>query len=145
MIKLRLALPQDSAACAGLLQAWLDDTHWMPKLHTLAETEGWMAGELFPTSQVMLAEAGGILGFLALQGGEIAQMILAPKARGQGVGHRLMAWAKAEVPEGLSLWCFEANEDARRFYLREGFHEARRTEGENAEGLPDIQFRWGPQ
>jgi hypothetical protein len=40
------------------------------------------------------------------------------------------------------LWTFVANAGARRFYAREGFVEARRTEGENEEGLPDVLLTW---
>jgi putative acetyltransferase len=42
----------------------------------------------------------------------------------------------------LSLWTFQANEGARRFYAREGFAEVRMTEGDNEEGLPDVLLEW---
>ena len=52
--------------------------------------------------------------------------------------------AKAERPEGLTLWAFVANEGALRFYAREGFVEVARTDGDNEEGLPDVMLRWKP-
>ncbi len=42
----------------------------------------------------------------------------------------------------LKLWTFQANEDARRFYIREGFREVRMTDGDNEEGLPDVMLEW---
>ena len=35
-----------------------------------------------------------------------------------------------------------ANTDARRFYEREGFVEAKRSDGDNEEKLPDILYAW---
>lgn len=141
MSDLRRAAAADAPVCARLLQDWLDATPWMPKLHDLAETEGWMAGVLFPSSEVwMLGEAEG---FLALQDrAEIAQLILAPKARGRGRGRLLIDAAKARAADQLALWCFAANASALRFYAREGFEVTGGTAGENDEGLPDLRLTW---
>ncbi|MCF8469656.1 MAG: hypothetical protein K9G30_02600 [Parvibaculum sp.] len=47
------------------------------------------------------------------------------------------------MPQGFSLWTFQANLGARRFYERHGLNEARRTGGtENEEKLPDILYEW---
>lgn len=143
MSELRAATAADAPACAELLQDWLEATAWMPKLHSRAETGIWMATTLFPQSEVQLAEAGEICGFLALQGqGEIAQLIVAPSMRGQGLGRALLDWAKARSHGTLGLWCFEANAAALRFYAREGFSIETRTDGESEEGLPDLYLRW---
>ena len=43
----------------------------------------------------------------------------------------------------LELWCFQANERARRFYEARGFHAIRFTDGaENKERTPDVRYRW---
>ena len=63
---------------------------------------------------------------------------------GQGIGSRLLERAKAERPDGLDLWTFQANTGARRFYERHGFVEVARTDGDNEEGEPDIRLRWIP-
>jgi putative acetyltransferase len=43
----------------------------------------------------------------------------------------------------LELWCFQANEHARRFYETRGFHAIRFTDGaQNEEQMPDIRYRW---
>jgi ribosomal protein S18 acetylase RimI-like enzyme len=63
-------------------------------------------------------------------------------ARGQGIGSDLLRQAQAAAP-ALTLWTFQANTGAQRFYLRHGFREALRTQGEaNDEGLPDIRYEW---
>ena len=71
-------------------------------------------------------------------------LYLLPEACGQGIGKALLDRAKGEAGP-LELWTFQANTGAQRFYLREGFVEARRTDGaENDEGLPDIFYTWQP-
>ena len=61
---------------------------------------------------------------------------------GQRIGHRLLRDAQKQET-ALELWTFQANEGAQRFYLREGFKEVERTDGQgNDEKLPDIRYRW---
>jgi ribosomal protein S18 acetylase RimI-like enzyme len=48
-------------------------------------------------------------------------------------------------PAGLSLWVFEDNIDAIRFYEREGFQLVKKRdieEQDNEEGLPDRLYKW---
>jgi len=141
---LRHATPADIPVCAALLQGWLDAQEWMPRLHDLPETAGWMRARLFPENEVIVAGQPPA-GFLALSPeGVVVQLVVAPAARGRGLGHALIAHAKARHPGGLTLWCFEANTLARAFYARQGFREVARTDGAgNEEGLPDILLRWG--
>lgn len=142
-VPMRRAEPGDAAACAAILQDWLDETPWMPDLHDLAATTAWMHGDLFRRSVVTLAEPKGIAGYLArMPDGEIASFTVARGWRGRGIGTALLARAKAEAPSGLTLWTFQANAGARAFYAREGFGELRRTDGDNDEGLPDVQLGW---
>lgn len=135
------ATDADVPACARILQDWLDVTPWMPNLHDLAETEGFVRGHLLPMT---LLVAGGerIDGFLCLaEDGEIPALYVAAEARGRGIGAALIEAAKAEADQ-LRLWTFQANEGARRFYRGQGFVEGRATAGDNAERLPDVEMTW---
>ncbi|MGA7264063.1 MAG: GNAT family N-acetyltransferase, partial [Stellaceae bacterium] len=59
-----------------------------------------------------------------------------------GAGTQLVDAAKATGIGALELWCFQANQRARRFYAR-GFHAIRFTDGaQNEERMPDIRYRW---
>ena len=50
---------------------------------------------------------------------------------------------KASGLGALELWCFEANERARRFYEARGFRAIRFTDGaHNEEQMQDIRYRW---
>ena len=86
-----------------------------------------------------------VVGFLALDLNSLSvtSLYVAAEARRAGLGTCLLDHAKSQAPS-LSLWAFRANGDARRFYLREGFREGRRTAGDNDEQLPDIEFLWTP-
>ena len=129
----------DVAQIARVLGDWCQDTAWLPKLHTQAQ-DLWFAGEVLKTHVVRIGFAEG-LGFLARKGQQIDALYLAPEARGRGLGRALLDEAKAAGH--LGLWTFQANLDARRFYLREGFREVRFTDGaENDEKLPDVWMEW---
>lgn len=146
MSRIARAKPQDAEALAEILGEWLGATAWMPKLHSAAENREFL-GRMIGEQEVYVVHDGESLsGFMALDPGEarratITALYLAPQARNRGLGKALLDRAKTEA-ETLTLWTFQANHQAQRFYLREGFAEARRTAGANEENLPDIQFIW---
>jgi GNAT superfamily N-acetyltransferase len=87
---------------------------------------------------VLVAEGG----FLARERDEVLALYLAPEVRGRGVGKALLDAAK-ERRERLTLWVFQRNAGALRFYAREGFAEVERTDGaRNDERLPDVRMVW---
>ena len=60
-----------------------------------------------------------------------------------GAGTQLIDAAKTTGVGVLELWCFQANERARRFYEARGFRAIRFTDGaDNEERMPDIRYRW---
>lgn len=133
----RDALPGDVPALAAILDGWIAETGWMPKLHSAAETRAFLAG-LIAEDRVLVADGGaGPVGFIALRGAEVLALYLAPGARGRGIGRALLD----HDPGPRSLWTFQANSGAIRFYLRAGFAEIERTDGQaNEERLPDIRL-----
>lgn len=142
-VRLRSGAVADAPACAAMLQGWLDGEPWIPDLHDLDETIAWMEAEMFTACDVTVAEAdGAVRGYLAREDALIVSLTVADGWRGKGMGGLLLDNAKAARPAGLTLWCFEANVAARRFYARHGFAELRRTAGDNDEGLPDVMMGW---
>ncbi len=132
----------DVGALAQILGDWARETEWMPDLHTREDDEGFLAG-LLRTHSVRVARGGkDRVGFLARQGGRVQALHVARAARGMGIGRALLEEVKPVEPE-VSLWTFQANTRAIAFYLREGFAEAERTDGQcNDERLPDIRMIW---
>ena len=139
-LTLRPATPTDAGAVGAILSEFVDDTPWMPRIHTRAEDLA-HAGDLIARGWVTVAETDGVQGFLARDGEDIQALYLTAPARGQGIGRALIEDAKARSPR-LMLWTFVANEGARRFYDTHGFREVTRTTGDNDEGLPDIRLLW---
>jgi GNAT superfamily N-acetyltransferase len=149
-VQLRLARPDDALAIATILSDWIDETHWMPRIHTRTEDRGFGTFLIERTDvTVATVHAGPIVGFLACRGGEVEALYVARENRGQGVGGALLAQAR-NAGGPLKLWTFQANGAARKFYRRAGFREIEFTDGAgNDEGLPDVRMMWnaapGPQ
>lgn len=139
--RIRDASPEDAAALGRILSDWIDATPWMPRLHTRDEDYRFVAGPISRASVLTLDIGGRPEGFLARDGERIPAFYLAPERRGQGHGARLLDRAK-RTSDRLRLWAFQSNKDAIRFYEREGFAESRRTDGENDEGMPDVELVW---
>lgn len=139
---LRPARSTDAGTTGHILWQFQDQTTWMPKLHTGAETVAY-CGLMIDWGWVTVAEIDDrVVGFLARDGDEICAMYISPDVKGQGIGHQLLQAAKAQSKR-LDLWAFQANSGALRFYRREGFVEVARTDGaHNEENLPDVNLVW---
>ena len=136
------ATPEDASQIGTILSDWIDETPWMPRIHSLDGDQAYMRG-LVAKGWVEVARlTDKVVGFIVLNQGEIHALYVARTARGQGVGRALLNRAKQQA-EKLCLWTFVANTGAQRFYLRAGFSEIGRSDGSgNDEGLPDIRFEW---
>ena len=135
---LRRAIPCDAPALGAILSDWINETPWMPRLHSRDEDRSFVA-RLIDESDIWTDAAR--TGFITRSGDEIPALYLAQRARGRGLGSALLDAARSGC-DSLSLWTFQANTRAIAFYKREGFTEAARTDGDNDEGLPDIRLIW---
>lgn len=141
-VHLRPAQRSDAPACAAILGDWIENTAWMPRLHTRAEDRAFLSGVIDRMPVLIAMADGAVAGFLARDGTEIDHLYLRSDARGRGIGTALMDRAQGAV-DRLTLWCFQANRAARAFYTARGFREIDRTDGAcNAEGLPDVRYLW---
>ena len=136
-MRLRKATPEDAPACVKILRDWIDETPWMPMLHSRASMEAFWHARLTDCAAWVAEIEAQVAGFVIRDGAFITALYLAADARGQGLGARLLHAATTGEAEP-QLWVFQANEHALRFYQRHGFRELRRTDGDNEEGLPDI-------
>ena len=135
---LRPARSTDAGKTAAILSGFIDETDWMPRIHTRAEDVSFTA-DMIDRGWVTVAEqAGVVIGFCARDDEEVHALYVGSKARGQGCGARLLADMQ-DATDSLTLWTFQANTRAQAFYTRHGFVEVERTDGaRNDEGLPDI-------
>lgn len=139
---LRPARSTDAGKTGDILHRFQEETSWMPKLWTGAEAIAF-CGTMIDRGWVTVAEEDGrVAAFLSCDGTEICALYVHPDRQGCGIGKALLDAAKSAHPH-LKLWTFQANTGAQRFYLREGFTEAERTDGSrNEENLPDIAYEW---
>ncbi|MEM0935679.1 MAG: GNAT family N-acetyltransferase [Pseudomonadota bacterium] len=139
-VQIREGRAEDAAAAAAILNAWIDATPWMPRIHSPADVARHYRETVFAERSVLVA-GDPIMGFLALDDGAACVTALYLSTPGQGIGKALLDRAKVGRAR-LELWTFLDNRRARRFYAREGFAEIQRTDGDNEEGLPDVLLRW---
>jgi ribosomal protein S18 acetylase RimI-like enzyme len=146
-VNLRTARSQDIVACAAILNAWIDETDWMPRIHTPEAVLKHYQVVVFQQQRMFVAQTdGAIAGMMALsQDGFVTALYVSQDFRRHGIGTLLIERAKDELTQSVSLWTFQANAGAREFYRRQGFFEVNRTDGDNDEGLPDILLEWRAQ
>lgn len=144
---IRRAEARDAAAVGALwLQSFRAALPSVRVVHTDDQVRSWIRDVVIERHETwVICIDDEIAGMLALDGGNIEQLYLAPWRRGQGLGDQLIAQAKARRPGGLRLWTFQVNTPAVHFYQRHGFREIAHTDGShNEEQEPDIRMEWDP-
>ena len=141
---LRRATACDAKAVANVFSASFRLLTFLPILHTVEEDRRYIQNVILNECEVTVAEdESGIVSFLARQREEVRLLHTRPDRIGMGAGTQLIDAEKASGIGALELWCFQANERARRFYEARGFHAIRFTDGvQNEERMPDIRYRW---
>lgn len=145
--RLRPATVDDAEACARVHRAARIALGFLPSLHTAEEDVAFIRDRVIPVSTVMVAEdaSGEVIAMAAWREGWLDHLYVMPGHQSRGIGRSLLNEAKRALPAGFSLWTFEQNERARRFYEREGCVAAERTDGSgNEERLPDVRYEWKP-
>ena len=148
METLRRATDEDARAAADVwLRSFDAALLTVRRAHSDDEVRAWFAAVVVSRLETWVAVTpeAKVTGVLVLDGSELDQLYLAPEHRGRGLGERCVDLAKERRPDGLSLWCFQVNAPARRFYERQGFVEVEQTDGaRNEECEPDVRCRWIP-
>src|SRR5246500_659534 len=141
---LRRAALRDADAIANVYYTSFRLLTFLPMLHTIEEYRWFVSNVTLKECEVTVAEdESGIVAFLARQGEEVRLLYTRPNRIGMGAGTQLIDAAKATGISALELWCFQANERARRFYEARGFHAIRFTDGaDNEEQMTDVRYRW---
>jgi GNAT superfamily N-acetyltransferase len=113
-------------------------------VHDDDDVRGYFGSHIVEDCELWVAEDDGALaGILVLDGEFVDQLYVEPALTGRGIGSALLAVAKRERPQGLQLWAFQTNADARRFYERHGFVAVRQTDGrDNEERAPDVLYQY---
>jgi GNAT superfamily N-acetyltransferase len=143
----RPARSDDAEAIADvLLDSRREAMSWLPVLYSREDTIAYLIGHVLLHEEVLAAEVNQlVVGFIALEGDRVNHLYVAPAYQGRGIGDKLLAVAKELRPGGLTLWTFQRNARARRFYEARGLVEAEFTDGSrNEEREPDALYTWLP-
>ncbi|MEW2294938.1 GNAT family N-acetyltransferase [Streptomyces sp. NPDC006743] len=148
-VELRRAGAPDATAAAGVwLRSFAAALPTVVRPHSDDEVRAYFRDVVVPFRETWVADdrgGAGVVGVMVLDGDELSQLYLEPGWRGRGLGDRFVALAKERVPRGLTLWTFQVNEPAHRFYERHGFVAAEYTDGSgNEEREPDVRYVWRP-
>jgi len=145
-VTIRRAGPADADAVAATFTAsFAGLLTFLPRLHTPEEDRAFFARAIVEREVWIAEEDGAVLGLAAIHGDELSHLYVAPEHQGGGIGTELMERVKRERPDGFTLWVFQQNVGARRFYERHGLRLVRETDGSgNDERTPDALYEWRP-
>ncbi|MER6217060.1 GNAT family N-acetyltransferase [Streptomyces sp. NPDC001674] len=147
-VLLRRAEGADALAAANVwLRSFAAALPTVRCAHTDDEIRSWFSTVLVPQHETWVATAANtVVGVMVLKGAELKQLYIDPPWRGRGLGDQFIDVAKQRQPDGLTLWTFQVNTSAQRFYQRHGFTAVERTDGRsNDEHEPDVRFVWQPR
>jgi putative acetyltransferase len=116
---------------------------WIAVLYTPEEDRWYFRERVFETCQLWgNFEGSQLIGFIAFRERWIDHLYILPSSQRRGIGTALLQVAQDQKQE-LSLWTFQRNLAARRFYERHGFLLIDETDGaRNEEKEPDALYRW---
>lgn len=149
VVGLRRAAAPDAASAADVwLRSFAAALPTVVRPRSDDEVRAYFRQVVVPLRETWVAEAadgGGTVGVMVLDGHLLSQLYLDPDWRGRGLGDRFVGLAKERSPAGLSLWTFQVNKPAHRFYERHGFVAVEFTDGSgNEEREPDVRYEWCP-
>ncbi|WP_442862444.1 GNAT family N-acetyltransferase [Bacillus sp. USDA818B3_A] len=82
-----------------------------------------------------------VVGMIDYNEKEICQLYIHIDYQGIGIGQTLLDKVKEQSSGRLTLYTFEVNKNAQKFYEKNGFRIIGRG-NENEENLPDIRYEW---
>ncbi|MDO8421751.1 MAG: GNAT family N-acetyltransferase [Parvibaculum sp.] len=147
-MQIRRATPADAPAIAELFIAARGQMTYLPTLHSDDETRAFIA-HVVATQEVWITvtKEDRVTGFAAINDEDenifLDHLYIAPFAQRLGLGAALLTHVKTQRPQGFSLWTFEQNQGAQRFYETHGLSLARKTDGrDNEEKRADCLYVW---
>lgn len=119
--------------------------------HTAEQDLGFFRGTMLVEREIWIAVDGDAddrsarpVALLALEPATLENLYVDVGWQGRGIGKMLLDLAKALRPNGFTLYTFQANDGARRFYEREGLEALAFGVAPPPENEPDVQYGWRP-
>ena len=139
--KIRKAAPKDISRIAEILvfvkrikyrPIFRNDEYSFGELQVLSVAEKYKEPAIL--DNILVYDDGFVKGLIRIEKNEIVELYVDYFFQGQGVGSRLIEYAKENYPVDF-LWVIEKNTDAVRFYEAHGFHltDIKKTEAGTTE------------
>lgn len=125
---IRKAAPKDISRIAEILvfvkrikyrPIFRNDEYSFGELQVLSVAEKY--AEPTVLDKILVYDDGFVKGLIRIEKNEIVELYVDYFFQGQGIGSRLIEYAKENYPVNF-LWAIEKNTDAIRFYEAHGFH-----------------------
>ena len=145
---IRRAVPADGDALAETFNASFETLlDFLPDLHTSKERSRFITETVPRDHELWVAEEDvRVVGLAAIGADTLGHIYVHPTHQGHGVGTALLDKTKELRPDGFTLWTFQQNERACRFYERHGLRAVEYGDGSgNEEGVPDVRYEWRPE
>ena len=138
---IRKAAPKDISRIAEILvfvkrikyrPIFRNDEYSFGELQVLSVAEKYKEPAIL--DNILVYDDGFVKGLIRIEKNEIVELYVDYFFQGQGVGSRLIEYAKENYPVDF-LWVIEKNTDAVRFYEAHGFHltDIKKTEASTTE------------
>ena len=138
---IRKAAPKDISRIAEILvfvkrinyrPIFRNDEYSFGELQVLSVAEKYKEPAIL--DNILVYDDGFVKGLIRIEKNEIVELYVDYFFQGQGVGSRLIEYAKENYPVDF-LWVIEKNTDAVRFYEAHGFHltDIKKTEAGTTE------------
>jgi ribosomal protein S18 acetylase RimI-like enzyme len=126
------------------MESWVSTGLDKASDHLLATLRSRVPREIDNGWSLYVADDGGRLAAmlaLHLPKRYLDQLFVAPQYQGDGLGRRLLAFTRQQLPDEIELRCVRENEKAWRWYEREGFVFEKEAL-EQAMGRMMKYYRW---
>ncbi len=111
---LRPARSTDAGRVGAILSGFIDQTPWMPRIHTRAQDVAFAANMIDRGWVTVVEEGGQIVAFSAHDGPVVHALYVNMALRRNGFGALLLRDLQVKE-DALSLWTFQANTSAPQF------------------------------
>lgn len=115
----------------------------MMKGHFFYEDQNYFQNHILKENEIWVVDVDDRpVAFMAMKKDFIDQLYIHPDYWRQGIGNRLLQFARERSPKHLWLYTHQVNVNARAFYEKNGFVAEKFGVSPPPESEPDVEYHW---